>query len=332
MHEPSGVPRVDLNPIKDRLKLVLKDQASHYWELLRKFVQAKLSKKEFDYLAKGILGEDHVPLHNLLIRSILSNARCAFPPVVSQTAVRQHKGKGKIPLVKESAVNNNATPLPPTAGGNKKISAKKKGVTATGAQKTGTAGPVKAPPKGKPSAAPRRPITKEIPLGPEYTVLRQRMQRVATEAGLAGLTQDSIRVMMTAVETYAKRIMHSSKPLHRPHPSLPDNTRDPIYPSYPSSSTITYTTKCIPIFPSMPATHPPFHTLPPHALPPSAPPTPNLLSTSASGLTNTLSSSIPPPRFNTITLQDLHKTSILHPSLFGEDFLVNQERVAVSLM
>lgn len=33
-----------------------------------------------------------------------------------------------------------------------------------------------------------------------------------------------------------------------------------------------------------------------------------------------------------LTLNDLYKTTILHPSLLGEDFLLHQERLSLSLM
>lgn len=117
--------------------------------------------------------------------------------------------------------------------------------------------------------------------------------------------------MMTAVEHYAKRVVSASHPTYRPHPTLPSNTAPPV-PYVPLSS-------------SLP--HPRISLLSPSTLSSSqqvtAPGT-------ASSLQN--NAQVPQQKFNTVTLQDLHQASALHPSLFGDDFLVNQERVAIALM
>lgn len=50
--------RVDLISFKSKLKLVLKDKATEYWDLLRKFTRAQLTKRELDAYARNILVTD----------------------------------------------------------------------------------------------------------------------------------------------------------------------------------------------------------------------------------------------------------------------------------
>ena len=50
--------RVDLLSFKTKLRLVLKENASEYWECLKKFTQAKLTKKELDTYARSVLVTD----------------------------------------------------------------------------------------------------------------------------------------------------------------------------------------------------------------------------------------------------------------------------------
>lgn len=50
--------RVDLQTFKTKLQLVLKENSAQYWDCMRKFAQAKLTKSELDTIAKSILVTD----------------------------------------------------------------------------------------------------------------------------------------------------------------------------------------------------------------------------------------------------------------------------------
>lgn len=52
---PSHCQRIDLQSLKYKMNIVLKENARQYWDLLRKFMQAKLSKRELDLTASKIL-------------------------------------------------------------------------------------------------------------------------------------------------------------------------------------------------------------------------------------------------------------------------------------
>lgn len=67
--------RVDLLGIRRRIGSALgQDKLRKYWDILRRYTQFKLSKFELDVHAVGVLGAEHVPLHNELIRGIFQNA------------------------------------------------------------------------------------------------------------------------------------------------------------------------------------------------------------------------------------------------------------------
>lgn len=47
--------RVDLQSLRYKLNLALKENAGQYWDLMKRFTQAKLSKRELDIAASKIL-------------------------------------------------------------------------------------------------------------------------------------------------------------------------------------------------------------------------------------------------------------------------------------
>jgi hypothetical protein len=55
MSELVAKERVDLSSFQAKLKAIWKDQAPAYFDLIKKYVQAKLSKKELDVLIKNLL-------------------------------------------------------------------------------------------------------------------------------------------------------------------------------------------------------------------------------------------------------------------------------------
>jgi hypothetical protein len=307
MHEPINLPRVDLASIKNRLQAVLKDKGNTYWQYLRKYVQAKLSKKELDYYARSLLGEDNIWLHNTFIRSILINARCPFPPVIAQTTTKSLKKKQ--PPKESVAVSTSQSPA-------KKPPSKKKAATTTTQRQpaAGTKAASKSATDKTKQQVKRLVPAKEVPLQPEYLVLRQRMQRIVTEAGLKGLTNDAIRCMMLAIEQYIKRVVGSSKPHYRPHPAAPSHQQPPYSNMFPSTVP--------PLSSSQP--NPAANTTTTATAPTSA--LNNSLTLSSSGyISRTVTNSV-------LTLQDLYQTVQVHPYLLGEDFLINQERIALALM
>eukprot|EP00026_Physarum_polycephalum_P014901 Phypoly_transcript_15467.p1 GENE.Phypoly_transcript_15467~~Phypoly_transcript_15467.p1 ORF type:complete len:233 (+),score=33.73 Phypoly_transcript_15467:196-894(+) len=232
MHSPPA--RQDLSIMKNRLQVVMKDNFIPYWENLRKYVQSRLSKRELDQVARKLLGESNLYLHNIFIQAILSNARSAHLPEVI------YKKPVPNPRVK-------------------------------------TAGNIRGKVDKKPPQIRKRILPVTVPLlGPEYNVLCARLQKIAIESGLSGITQDAIQFMMLAIEVYIKQMCKNAKPLPRHSSGLTQAL-------LPSSSS---------------------------------------LSSSSSSLT------LP----SSLTLNDLYKTTILHPSLLGEDFLLHQERLSLSLM
>jgi hypothetical protein len=50
--------RVDLQAFKQKLKVVLKENNKEYWDCLRRFCQAKLTKSELDTYARSVLGSE----------------------------------------------------------------------------------------------------------------------------------------------------------------------------------------------------------------------------------------------------------------------------------
>jgi len=210
-----------------------------------------------------------------------------------------------------------------SSSSNKKLNKRKKNATSVVPSAAALASSLplskRVPPVPKPAArtkqVAKKPVPaaalKEAPWNAEHAVLRTKMQRIVTDAGLAGLTQDSIRLMMVAVEMYVKRIIHSSKPAYRPHPLKLDHTKPPVAP-YGSWYDISASSSC--------------------ASTPQLPTTATLSSTtSSSSSTGTLNGNVI-PRLSTLTLQDLCETGYLHPSLLGEDFVVEQERMSFALM
>jgi hypothetical protein len=105
--------RVDLLSLKEKIRLVLKAKDKRekpltaksswdqYWSTLKLFAQAKLSKTELDQVAKSLLSTpEHskrplrsyllmslVVLHNLLIKSIFSNAVSSISTIQSPTSL-----------------------------------------------------------------------------------------------------------------------------------------------------------------------------------------------------------------------------------------------------
>jgi len=293
MHDPtasSSLKRIDLSSIRLQLQTVLagssssaKDNFTSYWEQLRKYVQAKLSKKELEHFVRNLLGDEHLYLHNLFIQAILTNARSPHlpdlpphPPSYPRPEKKKHHHHHKASSLTHSSTSSATTPYanskkPLSANNNikKKVPVslssgsvgglKGSGHLQRGSDKSGT---VKKPGGTK--------KTSGLPLlGPEYNVLRARLQKIATEAGLSGITQDAIQFMMVATETYVKQIMQNTKTVPRPQNQL---------------------------------------------------------------LLQLQQQQQQPQQQQILSINDLYRTTILHPSLLSEDFLLHQEHLSLALM
>ncbi|KAG2389573.1 hypothetical protein C9374_014133 [Naegleria lovaniensis] len=67
--------RVNLSQIKKLIDRHLDDRKSLYWNTFIKYLQAKLSKTEWDHFVKITFGYEFIALHNYFIKSLLFNAR-----------------------------------------------------------------------------------------------------------------------------------------------------------------------------------------------------------------------------------------------------------------
>jgi len=91
------------------------EKAAVYFDLLRRFLSAKLSKWELDYMFRDEIGPEYVPVHNDFLTKILYNARChELPP-----SARRNARRGQVPdtrlvpnNVRPSAPNNPRPPVP----------------------------------------------------------------------------------------------------------------------------------------------------------------------------------------------------------------------------
>ncbi|WOL15429.1 hypothetical protein Cni_G24210 [Canna indica] len=78
--------RIDTAELKSQLFRKLgRQRAEKYFYNLKRLLNLKLSKLEFHKLCYGIIGKENLALHNLLIRSILSNACLALAPPSRET-------------------------------------------------------------------------------------------------------------------------------------------------------------------------------------------------------------------------------------------------------
>ncbi|CAL9778485.1 unnamed protein product, partial [Musa acuminata subsp. burmannicoides] len=78
--------RIDTAELKAQLfKKLGRRKAERYFYILKRLLNLKLSKLEFEKLCYGIIGKENLALHNLFIRSILSNACLALAPPSRET-------------------------------------------------------------------------------------------------------------------------------------------------------------------------------------------------------------------------------------------------------
>ncbi|KAJ4899095.1 Uncharacterized protein Rs2_13046 [Raphanus sativus] len=74
-------PRIDLAELKAHIvKKVGAERSRRYFYYLGRFLSQKVTKSEFDKSCHRLLGRENLPLHNMLIHSILRNASLAKSP------------------------------------------------------------------------------------------------------------------------------------------------------------------------------------------------------------------------------------------------------------
>eukprot|EP01112_Ceratiomyxa_fruticulosa_P014814 TRINITY_DN428_c0_g1_i2.p1 TRINITY_DN428_c0_g1~~TRINITY_DN428_c0_g1_i2.p1 ORF type:complete len:332 (-),score=79.57 TRINITY_DN428_c0_g1_i2:426-1421(-) len=237
MHEPqdtkprSPSPRVDVKQLKDRLFAALKENATQYWATLKRFLLAKLSKKELETYARQVLGDENLWLHNAFLRSILFNARHAAPPPTLPLALQTPRPPPK-PRKRLSVISS--PPSIPLSGPLSSIEPKQKQKVK---RKNESSRPVPKPDKkaktidkNKKSAnAPFSHKPGVFPLStPDLVTLRGRMVKICTESGLRGLADDAVTLMMLALEQHIKDILRGCHPHYRPHPPPPSHRRPPL--------------------------------------------------------------------------------------------------------
>lgn len=105
----TSMDRANLEEHKARLTSTLKDNWVAYWDLLKRYVQSKLSKQELDAQARVLLGEENgsliapscfapdsspsVNLHNQFFLALLQNVHAAIIPKIIIS--RKDSGLGK---------------------------------------------------------------------------------------------------------------------------------------------------------------------------------------------------------------------------------------------
>lgn len=103
---PQQHSRISLVDLKSQIvKKLGPDRANRYFYFLCRFLGRKISKSEFDKLCCSTLGRENLPLHNQLIRSVLSNAANGVvpPPLLLRKETAIVSGK------KENAERLNGT-------------------------------------------------------------------------------------------------------------------------------------------------------------------------------------------------------------------------------
>ncbi|GJM96716.1 hypothetical protein PR202_ga13578 [Eleusine coracana subsp. coracana] len=82
--------RVDIAELKQRLvKRLGRQRAGMYFAYLTRLLNLKLTKVEFDRLCYATIGKENIPLHNSLIKGIISNALSGVPPPSRQAVTGQ---------------------------------------------------------------------------------------------------------------------------------------------------------------------------------------------------------------------------------------------------
>lgn len=194
--------RVDLAREKEQLSRALGSHSNRYWEIFRDFIQAKLSKPEFDLAARRILTENNLVLHNQFVLSILHNARSPRPPPDYLKQALQSPMK---------TIDKRKTKTQEAPGRKKRVNPaevqpysvlKRKGLSGViriqhipNDEVEGSSVPTMSP------------LDEQLVTDPEQFALRQKMKRTANEVSVVEVSNDSVGCMKTALEIQLKRII-----------------------------------------------------------------------------------------------------------------------------
>lgn len=100
-----GHPRVEVQGIIQQLRNAMgHEKGTLYWDALRRFLLAKLSKREFDHVVIPLLGTQNIQLHNSLIQAILVNAQSGRPAPTSPLTIfsrTEHKKRPRGTMSKQ---------------------------------------------------------------------------------------------------------------------------------------------------------------------------------------------------------------------------------------
>ncbi|KAJ3098165.1 hypothetical protein HDU97_004213 [Phlyctochytrium planicorne] len=88
--------REDTVAIKLELAEVLGERGPEYWEKFGEFLAGRISRKDFNEVAGGILGKDYAGLHNRLIMAILSNVYREVDLPAGPRHMEFKPGKGRV--------------------------------------------------------------------------------------------------------------------------------------------------------------------------------------------------------------------------------------------
>ncbi|XP_078434500.1 uncharacterized protein LOC144705603 [Wolffia australiana] len=149
------------------------DRAQRYFRHLGRFLVQKLRKPEFEALCVETLGLENVGLHNSLLRSILYNASRAKLP-----AKKAPSGPSPLPR-RSSSQEHDRRPIEAPLG------IQQSAIRASSSFFSG-----------------------DGELG-DSEALRNRMERIASGEGLAGVTMDCANLLNNGVDAYLKRLVAS---------------------------------------------------------------------------------------------------------------------------
>jgi len=193
--------RVDLLSFKSKLKLVLKENANDYWECLKKFTQAKLTKKELDTYARSVLvSEENVALHNLFIKSIFNNANCSHGPPLPPTQTTNNPSMVDVNSI--SAANKRRTNT------NRDRDPKRRRINQEELQRENERRRDRPDTTvyGNRSEISALSQSQARVTSPELLALRKKLHRIASEKGINHVSNETVTAMMSAAELFLKRI------------------------------------------------------------------------------------------------------------------------------
>ncbi|KAJ1912996.1 hypothetical protein H4219_005394 [Mycoemilia scoparia] len=242
--------RYDLLQLKGQLAEALGDDGPSYWEALRKFVQGKLNRQEFDFYANLYLPDNKAQLHNRFILATIHNAQTPVLPPSGQ------RSEGFKPLSSQAGADgmggkSGARDSSGGAGGNKrnvKVLLEdpqwrriKEMVKSLSKPERRTIKQLLKRPNMTPKAAEEairklRPVVLPLPISqlpptypidmakgvmaplcydtkstPDAEALRHRMIALALENGLnGGVTESSVGLLLCALDSHLKSVISNT--------------------------------------------------------------------------------------------------------------------------